>query len=148
MNYIRGMNKTAEDISKLIKTLKIIAAIVIACVGWLCISYGMVSAGIEGSSYGALAVILIELGAAYLVLATILAIDLYGSRKDNPILSDQKLIVSLSIAGFLSSIPAAIMVFSANSPLVFVYALLASSLPFVAEQLLKKTTAKEIQGLE
>ena len=136
------MSKPKQDIDSLIKTLKIIAAVVIATTGWICISYGFVAAGIEGSSYGALAVILIELGAAYLVLATVLAIDLYGSRKNNPLLVGNKLLFCLAAAGFLSSIPAAIIIFPANSAIVLVYALFISTSPFIAAQFLKRAQAK------
>lgn len=102
------------------------------------------SVAIETSSYfdtfaaGALAIILFELGIFYWIFSVVLAIDLFGSRKDNPILSAKRLLGSSVFIGASSTILFAILISGPTSPLVSVYLLIASLTPVFVYTLMKK----------
>lgn len=110
-----------------------------ALLGWSALSLVIeTSETFNTFSAGALAIVLFELSVVYWAVAIVLSIDLFGTRKDNPILTGKKLLRTSVFVGFSSTLLMSIIFFGPASPLVPLYAVVASLTPGIIWALFEK----------
>lgn len=129
-----------KDLSKILTFTKWFLVVFLAALGWGTFSLATVSADMNGSEYGALAVILFEVAIVFFAVAIVMAIDLVSraTGKSKIYLRGKRLAYVLGGTGFLSTIPLAILFELSDSPVLVIYTLFASTAPVLIYNWIKK----------